>query len=895
MGGSSDDCGLRIADCGFPHPTRWTGGPVGNESAIGIPKSEIRNPKSTIRCRLMVLKTLLWRPVRRRPWRFLVTVLGVAAGVAAVIATVASSRAAVRAFAEGVEEVAGAVRIEVTRPGGVPAALLGELRPLARDAVVVPVVEEITLMVDLDDGVRVLGVDLLVDPEIRPAIGAEDRVIEALTGRGVFISKRLAGRLGAGVGDTVTLSARTRPEQVEVVGLFPSERLAAVWDRVVLMDVALAMELFGRGDRLDRIELAPRPGVSAEYLRRRVRERLPADFEVAPPSRRRETAEQMVASLRFNLVALSAISVMVGAVLVATTLATSVVQRRYTVALLRSLGASRIQIAGAVAAEAAAIGLAGGVVGTAAGLLGARAALVSVRYSVAAMLRGSLATEIEGEPWLLALGLGLAVTVSLLAAALPVLEVLRTPPLQGLSDAAPRRLRLRTIVVDVAMLAVLAGASYWLVKRPAWHGLPIAALTACLLVMAMLLVGSGPLLDLLPRIGTRPLSRISGPAVRLAAAALSAGRRRAAWAAGAVSVAIALAVAIVTMVTSFRATVVDWSEAGMRADVWVRPLAMERGVPTGELDPAVVDLAVDLFGADAVDPFYTMDITFRDRPVTLGAAAFDVVARHGSVAFPGRESSEVFAEAWATGGGVVNEPFANRFGVGEGDVVVLELPGGPLEVEIVGVFSDYSRSHGLVVVDRSVFLERFPGRGPLDLAVFLEQEVDDAVARDRLLDAARGRFLIEAFSNRELKSEVLAAFERTFAITTALSVVAAVVAVIAVMTVLLALVGERRRELATVRAIGGSRRQVGSMVVAEAGLLGLAATVAGGAAGLVVGVILVEVVNLQSFGWSLALELPWTEVATMALWVGVASLAAGLAPAVAALRVDPATELRRER
>jgi putative ABC transport system permease protein len=244
---------------------------------------------------------------------------------------------------------------------------------------------------------------------------------------------------------------------------------------------------------------------------------------------------------------------------------------------------------------------------------------------------------------------------------------------------------------------------------------------------------------------------------------------------------------------------------------------------------------------------------------------------------------------------VVNEPFANRFGVGEGDVVVLEPPGGPLEVKVVGVFSDYSRSHGLVVVDRSVFLERFPGRGPLDMAVFLGEEVDDGVARDRLLDAARGRFLIEAFSNRELKNEVLAAFERTFAITTALSVVAAVVAVISVMTVLLALVGERRRELATVRAIGGSRRQVGTMVVAEAGLLGLAATAAGGLAGLAVGVILVEVVNLQSFGWSLALELPWSDVATMAVWVAVACLAAGLAPAAAALRIEPADELRRER
>ena len=843
----------------------------------------------------MTLTTLLWRPIARRPWRFLITVVGVAAGVAAVVATVASSRAAVRAFAEGVEEVAGSSRVEITRPGGVPVELLGDLRSLADAATVVPVVEEVALLVELGDGVRVLGVDLLVDAEVRPALEEGDRILDALTGRGVLLPRQLASDLDLDVGDSITLSARARAEELEIVGLYDTERLATVWRRVVLMDVALAMELFGRGDRVDRIELAPRAGVTADELRRRTLELVPEDVTVAPPSRRRETAEQMVASLRFNLTALSAISMIVGAVLVATTLATSVVQRRYTIALLRSLGASRTQIAGAVVAEAGLIGIVGGVLGVAGGLLGARAALASVRYSVAALLRGSLTTDIEAEWWLIVLGLGLALVVSLLAAILPLEEALRTPPLQGLRDEAPRRLRLGVLVLDGAILAALAGFAWWLTGQPAWAGLPIAAMVACLAVMAMLLVGSGPLLDLLARAGSRPLGRVAGPAVRLAMAALSAGRRRAAWAAGAVAVAVALAVAIVTMVTSFRGTVERWTDEGMRADVWVRPLAMERGVPTGELDPAIVELAEGLFGDDNVDPFYSVDITYEGRPVSFAGAAFDVVAEHGSVAFPGRDSRDVFAEAWTTRGAVVNEPFANRFGVSEGDEVTLDLPGGPLTFEVVGVFSDYSRSHGLVVVDRSFFLDRFPGRGPLDMAVFLPDAADAEAARDRLLDAARGRFLIEAFVNRELKREVLAAFERTFAITTALSVVAAVVAVIAVVTVLLTLVGERRRELATVRAVGGSRQQLGAMVVAESALLGVAATAAGVAAGLVVGVILVEVVNLQSFGWSLALELPWRDVAVLAAWVAGACLVAGLAPAVAALRLDPATVLREER
>jgi len=444
--------------------------------------------------------------------------------------------------------------------------------------------------------------------------------------------------------------------------------------------------------------------------------------------------------------------------------------------------------------------------------------------------------------------------------------------------------------VLVSMALVAAG----LTQSPTLWDLPVAALLAALLVMSTLLVGSGVLLDSLARLGHLLFARLRAVPLQLAAAALSAGRRRAAWAAGSVAVAVALAVAIATMVSSFRSTVEGWTESGLRADVWVRPLAAETGVWVGRLDPEIVTIAEGLFGASAVDPFYSEIISYEGRPVSFAGAAFDVVQHFGSVPFPGRDSASVFGEALRRRGAVVNEPFANRFNIHEGDRVRLELPGGLLDREVVGVFRDYSRSHGLVVVDRLDFLRFFPDRGPDDLALFLPPEVDAAAARERMLDAVRGRFLIEALLNRELKGAVLDAFERTFAITTAMYLVAAVVAVVAVAAVLFTLVGERRRELATVRALGGSRSQLMALVVAEAGLLGVAAAAAGTVAGLLVGVILVKVVNLQSFGWSLELVLPWASLAEMAVWVVSACLVAGLPPAFVAAHLQPATVLREE-
>jgi putative ABC transport system permease protein len=845
----------------------------------------------------MILRALFLRPLIRRPWRFLVTVIGVAAGVAAVVSTVAASRAAIASFAEGVDEVAGAARLEVTRPGGLPEELLGALRPLAGDALIVPVVEENVLLLELEDAVRLLGVDLLLDAQVRPVLEANgmSRHLEAtLLGFGALLSRPLAARLGVSPGDSLTISAEGRPRSIEVTALFDADRLSAVWERVVVMDVAAAQELLARVGRLDRIELVPREGSDLDQLRSDAAALVPRDVTVAEPSQRRRFAEQMLASLRFNLLALSAISLLVGGVLVATTLATSVVQRRSTVSLLRSLGASRRQVGAAVLFEALAIGGVGGILGVAAGFGGARLALASVRFTVASMVRGIPSSDIRFDMQLALIGVLVALATSLAAAALPLVEVTTTPPLQGLRATVPQRLSARTRMVVVGVLVSMALVAAGLTQAPTLWDLPVAALFAALLVMSAPLAGSGLLLDSLARLVHLPFARMRTVPLQLAAAALSAGRRRAAWAAGSVALAVALAVAIATMVSSFRSTVEGWTESGLRADVWVRPLAAETGVWVGRLDPEIVTIAEELFGADAVDPFYAETISYEDRPLSFAGAAFDVVQHFGSVPFPGRDSASVFAEALRRRGAVVNEPFATRFGISEGDRIRLELPGGVLEREVVGVFRDYSRSHGLVVVDRRDFLRFFPGRGPDDMALFLPPEADAAAAREQMLDAVRGRFLIEALVNRELKSAVLDAFERTFAITTAMYLVAAVVAVVAVAGVLLTLVGERRRELATVRALGGSRPQLMALVVAEAGLLGVAAAAAGAVAGLLVGVILVKVVNLQSFGWSLELVLPWASLAEMAVWVVSACLLAGLPPAAVAARLQPAAVLREE-
>ena len=850
----------------------------------------------------MLLRTFFLRPVRRRPLRFVTTVIGVAAGIAALVATVAASSAAVASLREGIDEVAGRARLEVAAPAGVSEELLGRLRPLTADAVVVPVIEEIALLPALGDAVRVLGVDLLADAQVRdiePSVAtpaSAGSVNALLTGHGVLVPERLAARLALRPGDPLEISIRARRRTLTVAGTFVPRRLASVWDRVLVVDIALAQELFGKVGRIDRIELVPRRGVDEGRLAEAARLLVPPNVTVEQPRARAAAASRMVRALQFNLTALSGVSLFVGAVLVATTLATSVVQRRGVLALARSLGASRGQIARSLLAEAVAIGALGGVLGVAGGVLGARAALASVRSTVAAVVRGVPATEIRLPLWLAVAGLLMGVGVSVLAAILPMAEAVRTPPVQGLVGERPEFLRRPSRRRAVAVALALAALAVILACAPAWDDLPVAALLASMALLGVLLAVVSPALDLLARRAAAPLARSAeGTEIRLAIAAVAAGRRRASWGAGAVGVAVALAVAIGTMVHSFRATVIDWANQGLRADVWIRPLAATTGVQVGRLDPEVVRVAERLFGTEAIDPFHTAAATMAAQPVTLAGGEFAVVARRGGVAFrDGRDSRVVFAAALAHRAAVVGEPFATRFGVREGDTITLRVADGTLSRKVEGVFYDYSNQQGMVVIDRHDFLRHVPDDGPRELALFLPAGVDPAAARDRLLAALGGRFLIDALLNRELRAEVVAIFDRTFAITRALQAVAAAVAVLAVLTVLFALLGERRRDLALLRALGGTRLQVGGVVAAQAALLGAVGAAGGLAIGLAIGFVLVKVVNVQSFGWTLRFMPPWPSLAVTATLVTVACLLAGLAPAIAAARMHPAEALREE-
>jgi len=281
-------------------------------------------------------------------------------------------------------------------------------------------------------------------------------------------------------------------------------------------------------------------------------------------------------------------------------------------------------------------------------------------------------------------------------------------------------------------------------------------------------------------------------------------------------------------------------------------------------------------------------------PVVVVARDLLLHAKHSRYLFEEGDARTVLAKTVRDRQVIVSETFARQFRLGRGDRLTLPGPQGPVEFPIAGVFYDYSTDGGKVVLDRSLYVRLWGDRSVTVFLLYLESGADPETMRRAVLARLRGGSPVLLLTNGELKREVLRIFDQTFAITYALEVIAVAVALLGIANALLSGILERRRELAVLRAIGGTPTQIGRLILWESSILGLAGTALGMAAGLALSIVLIEVINKQSFGWTIVFHpAPWVwlEAAGLAL---LTTLAAGYGPARRASRLPVAEDLQYE-
>ena len=881
---------------------------------------------------LRLFHQFIVRRMARERGRTLTTIAGIALGIGVVIAIQLTNSSSVRGFETALDTVSGRASIEILGTGGIDETLLPSLGWLREFGPVSPVIEGDMAIVTGEpsdpmfrprraEAVKVLGVDILRDRTLRDyavgayaeepdrgsqpdADGASELTSQAFLAlltspQSIVITEKLARRRGYKLGDEIRLLAGDRVNTYIVRALLEDKGPARVMDgSFVLMDIAAAQLAFARLGRIDRIDVqivraptaldASRAPTSADLdaAATAIGARLPAGLTAARPSRRGEQVERMLAAFHMNLSALSWVALVVGLFLVYNTATVSVLARRDEVGMLRALGVTRRQVLALFLGEAALMGVAGTALGLGLGRLLADAA-VGVTGATVSTIYIATAAAPPALGWVhVALALVIGVPLSLLAATVPALEASRVPPTAAIrgADVLETRVRLRprTFIVPLLVLAAALG----LAQLGPVNGIPLFGYLSAFVTIigASLLVPA--LVYGMARLVRAPLRRLLGVEGLLAHAHLSSAIPRLSISIAALSVSLAMMVAVAVMIGSFRDTVVYWVGQTLQADLFIGPGVQPTTGSGQSLSPTVVEAVRAHPAAAAVDTFRNLDLVYQGNLVVLAATQFEVVLSHGALLFKTpADGRAALARAVGTDAVIVSEAFANRYGTAPGDTIQLATRAGDRPFAVVAVYYDYAADRGVVVMDQRTFAKHFTDQPPTSMAVYLRPGADPEQVRQEMLDGLDEGHRAFIYTNRALRGEVLRIFDSTFAITYALELIAVVVAMLGVAGTLLTLVIERRRELTMLRLIGAARRQVQRVVVIEAALIGASSMAIGLVVGLALSVLLVYVINVQSFGWTIQFRVPVAFLAQVSLLVVAATAVAGFIPARRATRL----------
>ena len=823
----------------------------------------------------------------------LLAISGIALGVAIVIGMQVAQLSARHSFDASLRSVFGTATHHVVGVSGAfNESHLALVRRVAPELAPTPVVDGV-IHIRTDERIqsfRLVGIDPITASKTGTRSGFNFRAFMRLPGSAV-INENTARGLDVRAGDRIDIETARGAAALQILAVTDAAYAESpgIADDLVIVDIATAQEVLARTGVLSRIELDGSDPEQPDVSLARLRAALPRDLMLVDMGRQTRSARQLTRAFYTNLDALSGLALLVGGFMIYNTVSFLVVQRYRLFARLRALGITRGGVARMVALEAIVLGTVGGLFGIALGYGIAGGMIASVARTVSDHYFDAGAATVIFSPVLSAVGFALAIVTTLGAALIPAWSAARLDPINAArysifersADRGMRWAEWLGIVVAIAGAVLLAGST-----RSLFAG--FGAL-GCFIVAAMLIVprnvqrlialaetGIGPHLGLAERLALRSTSRSMGR-IGMAVAALMA--------------ATATSIGVGIMVASFRVSVSDWLEHLLRADLYVSQSFEGRAAPV--IDLPVIDALLVRPDIMALSKVRRQHVATATGEVRVTAYELPPPARAGFRFLHGR-AAHIWQDWQRTDLAIISESFAHHHQLGAGDLMRLDTPSGSVEFTIEGVYSDYGSDQGTFAMSLATFVrhwhdDRVHGLGVYPLAgtdaVKLKRDIEQLLAATTTLSV---------WSNAEIKAESMAVFDRTFTITDVLTVFAALIAALGVFNALMALHLEREREYAIMQATGCSAAVMRRGLYTQTLIIGTLAALFALPVGLGIAMMLIEVINVRSFGWSMDLHVGVADLLGPALFAIVAAIAASIYPAERAVSIKPALALRDE-
>ena len=814
-----------------------------------------------------LLRQFSWRELTHHPWRNAAAVVAVMLGVALAFATHLINASALSEFSTAVRSVNGQPDLELRAAQGTfDEAVFERVANNPQVAVASPVLELGSYAITPDgkrSALRVMGLDALVVAQLAPALMPQpfkdaDR-FALFTPGSVFLNATAKQTLT----HTFKIQSGLQLLDVKVAG-----SLSAGGAALAVMDIGAAQDLFDKRGQLSRIDLRLKPGTDRAALIQSLQ--LPPGIKAEEPGDAAERVSNLSRAYRVNLTVLALVALFTGAFLVFSVLSLSVAKRAQQFALLGVLGLTGRERLRLVLIESSVLGLLGSALGL---LLGTGLAALALQVLGGDLGGGYFSGVAPGLQFsfLAALVYGTLGTVAAVVGGWwPARMAQKLPPAQTLKGlgAAPAQGQGHWFSISlIAASAILAGV-------PPIFGIPLAAYVS----VALLLIGG---ITALPWLVALLYDRIAPFTAHRLLPLLAVERARRVRASAAVAVSgvvasLSLAVALTVMVASFRDSVTNWLDVVLPADLYMRtalPSGAGAAADTVYFTPEFVASIAQVKGVQRVSTLRTTSVSLDSGQPAVALIARDVTDPSRMLPLVGEPLaippghiaiyvSEAMVDLYGARPGAVFDRFSASFRPLDQQLRAQAAPELIAnKFYVAGVWRDYARQFGAVVIGKADF-ERLTGDTRInDLSLWLATGADssevEAAVRETADKFSGAGALIEFASTRQIRAISLRIFDRSFAVTYWLQGVAIAIGLFGVAASFSAQVLARRKEFGLLAHLGLTRRQILTVVAGEGAAWTLIGSVAGLGLGLAVSLILVHVVNPQSFHWTMDWVAPW--------------------------------------
>jgi len=808
---------------------------------------------------------LLLAQLREQPGRLLVTVLAIALGVALGESVFLVNATALNEFGLATKRLVGEADIIVRGPRD---GFSEELYPtLARDsavAVASPVLELQAALPGRRDTLKILGLDPFRAAALQPALlgGMAGGFLELLHTDGIFLSSGAARQLDVRRGDVLAVTVGSSTKPLRVLGILPEENFP---EPLGVMDIASVQWIFNMLGRLNRVDLRLAAGTPVDAYRSELERRLPPGVLAVAPRVERDRAVTVTRAYRVNLNMLALVALWTGAFLVFSTQSLSVLRRRRSLALLRAIGVTRVGLQWALVGEGAALGMVGSLLGAMLGFVFAAAMLRVLTGDLGQGQLHAMGATVHAAALPLGFFFIVGTCVASAGAWMPARSASRQPPARSLKGGDGDYGEIARTSWHAGLALLLVGALFALL--PAVAGLPLFgyASIAAWLFGAVLLV---PVLTVRVLALAPPTNRVVWDA---AIAQLRENVGLSALSLASIIVSFSLMVAMAIMVYSFRVSFEHWLGKLLPADLQIRePL----GNDTAYWSPSEQAKLASVPGIERLEFRRTRQIL-----LDAGRPAVTLIARGATPSQAAGELPLVETAAPAPGDQLepvwISEALQDLYGLRSGGTLALSLAGRAGKYRVAGVWRDYARTFGAVVMTIPAYSAATGDRGATEGSVWLNgRRTADAVAASLRACFDRGDML-EIMTSTAVRERSLQIFDRAFAITYALEGIAVVIGLTGISFAAGSTALARRSEFGMLRHIGMLRRQVVGILASEGLLMSVFGVLYGLTLGAVLSLVLVYVVNRQSFNWSIDLKVPaWQLGALSVILIGAAALTA---------------------